>query len=226
MFVFLVSYHCSRRTISNSIHRDSGRKGKLKMNARRNNAEMKNALYTAIARLPENSTHRTPEIGHGFQYEGYDFEHRFPLAINRKSVKSNISIINGVDFIMNGVKYETKINCSTIGTIKENGISFPMLNSDFLVYNPFFDCHMNDAEMIENTFVIRPAVFLEILEKLNMFKDLRPYRNKVQIQVYKTSKKKTKAFIEYLSTFGVPATDFFLTECPVRVNAENTAKNK
>lgn len=179
------------------------------MNARRNNAEMRNAAYTAIARRPENNTHHTPEKGKGFQYEGYDFEHRFPLAVSPSSVKSNVSIINGVDWIKNGVKFELKCNCSTIGTITEKSVEYPMNNADFLIYCPFFSTHMTDEEMINSTYVIKPHFFLEILGHLNLLHDLRPHRNKIQIQVFKTSKKRTAAFIDYLNTLGIPAREFF-----------------
>ena len=183
--------------------------------------------YVIIANDPVNDVHHTPVKGKGYQFGGYCYEKVLPITVSEKSTKNAISIINGVDWIYNGVKYELKTNCSTIGTIiDDNNIVYPMFNSDFVIYNPFNEVSDTPEQMIEKSIVIRPSYFIDILDRLNMLHDLRPYRNKVQINSYKNSKKKTEKYLSMLYTLGIPAKDIFFTENDERLFAENVARLK
>ena len=148
---------------------------------------------------------------------GKAYEIIVKLALNNYRFKG-VSKSGKIDTIKNHIKYEIKSNCGELATIDQDGniIKSALLKSDFIIYSMDTEFFITDTLedkidlVLNNSFVIPCNDFLEMLKNIGLLRTKKStyaiknnfnYNDKLTIQSYKNSKKKSNLFFNSLCDF-------------------------
>lgn len=182
----------------------------------------------------------TPKKGTNSGSDGRMNELAVKMCLNNYRFNGIVASAKSIDTTkkINGkmVKFEIKTGCGTLAVIDRNGdiVTSPTLKSDYIIYTPEY---LNSQPVCKQAFVFPVQVFLMVLNDCGLLRykysgqqyeinkngekvrKADAYHDKLTIQTYLNSKKKTALFYSKIAEYGIRL-DEFCTINNIKFNAE------